>query len=95
MNTSPVTSWEGAEAYFTFGPNSFGVWLSVVLGVALFAAFIVYSMRHEKHSFKESVEKYPELVRKLEASSLKERAPAKPMPTLPAMPAMTMPNPES
>jgi len=95
MNTSPVTSWEGAEAYFTFGPNSLGVWLSLALGVALFVAFIAYSIRHEKHSFKESVAKYPELVRKLEASSLKERAPAKPLPTLPAMSAMTVPKTES
>ncbi|WP_199621792.1 hypothetical protein [Paenibacillus alkalitolerans] len=70
MNTSPITTWEGAEAYYTFGPNSFGVWFIFIAAVALFIGFIAYTVRHENHSFADSVAKYPELKRKVEASRI-------------------------
>ncbi len=53
MNTSPIDKWEGAADYFTFGPNSFGTWLFLVLAVVLFCAVIVRSMMHETRSYKE------------------------------------------
>ncbi|MCI3921003.1 hypothetical protein MO973_12235 [Paenibacillus sp. TRM 82003] len=92
MNTSPITSWEGAEAYFTFGPDSFGVWFSVIAAVVLFIGFIAYSVRHEKHRFAESVSRYPELREKLERSRYAPpREPEAPVPLpsiLPPMPSL-------
>ncbi|WP_373228822.1 hypothetical protein [Cohnella sp.] len=66
MNTSPIKSWEGVEAYFTFGPNSLGVWVVLILAVALFIGFIAYTIRHEKHCFEESLKLFPELQKKLD-----------------------------
>ena len=36
MNTSPITKWEGAEAYFTFADNP-----TIVLGLLSLSAIIV------------------------------------------------------
>lgn len=59
MKTSPITSWENVGAYFTFGPASFGMWLSLVLAVAVIGVLIMTMMRHERLSFKETEDLYP------------------------------------
>lgn len=48
---SPITSWEGAEAIFTFAdsPGMIGLILTLSIGVTLFA--IVATVRHERQSY--------------------------------------------
>lgn len=48
---SPITTWEGAEAYFTFAdrPLVLGLILAVAVGLTVFA--IYSTIRHEKHSY--------------------------------------------
>ncbi|MBX5442584.1 MAG: hypothetical protein IRZ32_13795 [Solirubrobacteraceae bacterium] len=53
MNTIPIDGWEGATQYFTFGADSFGVWLFLVLAVLLFLTVIVRAITHEGRSYKE------------------------------------------
>lgn len=50
MNSSPITSWEGAGAYFTFADNP--VMLGLLFGLAVFVTVgvIVAMVVHEKHS---------------------------------------------
>lgn len=52
MNSSPITTWEGAEAYFTFADKP-GV-LYVILAVAVIMCFgtIVAAGFHETEAFK-------------------------------------------
>ncbi len=51
MNTSPITTWEGAEAYFTFA-NSPGM-ISIILILSVIATFgaIAVAAIHEKHAY--------------------------------------------
>lgn len=48
---SPITSWEGAEAYFTYADSgtALGVWL--VVAIALFVGVIAATYIHENRSF--------------------------------------------
>ena len=48
---SPITSWEGAKAIFTFAnsPDVIGLILTLSVLVTLFA--IVASIRHENHTY--------------------------------------------
>ncbi|MBM7570180.1 hypothetical protein [Aquibacillus albus] len=62
MKTSPITSWEGAEAYFTFGPASMGVFLSLIIGVVILAGLLVRMVRHENESFERAIHLYSEYV---------------------------------
>jgi hypothetical protein len=51
MNTSPITTWEGAEAYFTFANEPLAIWVTLGLSaVAVLAAIIVGSL-HEKECY--------------------------------------------
>ncbi|MFV2048322.1 hypothetical protein KDJ21_026120 [Metabacillus litoralis] len=68
MKTSPITSWENIGAYFTFGPASFGMWLSLVLAVIMVGALIMTMMRHERHSFTETENLYPRIQEELKVS---------------------------
>lgn len=68
MNTSPITSWENIGAYFTFGPASFGMWLSLVLAVVVVGMLIITMMRHERHAFEETAEFYPSIQEELKVS---------------------------
>ena len=68
MNTSPITSWENVGAYFTFGPESVGMWLSIVLAVAAVGVLIMMVMRHERHAFEETAELYPSIQEELKVS---------------------------
>jgi hypothetical protein len=47
---SPITSWEGAEAYFT-GAGGATPALLLILAVAFTVAAIVYGARHESHAY--------------------------------------------
>ncbi len=74
MNTSPITDWEGAEAYFTFGPNSPGVWISLIVAALIFVWLFVRMIRHENHSFNSVLEHYPNVHHELELENAYEHA---------------------
>jgi len=47
MDTSPISSWDDVSAFFTWGAESFGVWLFIILGVVLFVGMIAWAVKHE------------------------------------------------
>lgn len=51
MAASPITSWEGAEAIFTFAdkPGMIGLILALAVIVTVFA--IIATVKHENHSY--------------------------------------------
>ncbi|MEA1050003.1 hypothetical protein U5801_09295 [Lamprobacter modestohalophilus] len=51
MNSSPITSWEGASAYFTFADSPAMLVLLFLLSVLVTVGVIAAMMVHEKHSF--------------------------------------------
>jgi hypothetical protein len=53
MDTAPVDSYENAAEIFTFGADSVGMWIFLVLAVLLFAGLIVRMAAHERRSFAE------------------------------------------
>ena len=53
MNTSPIDTYDGAEAYFTFGPDSVGMWIFLVLAAAAFIYVGVRAMQFENEGFAE------------------------------------------
>jgi hypothetical protein len=57
MNTSPIDTYDGADAYFTFGPDSVGMWIFLVLAVAAFVFVGVRAMQLENAGFDDVVEK--------------------------------------
>lgn len=48
---SPITSWEGAEAIFTFADSPVVVAFILVLAVVATAGVIVATIRHETKSY--------------------------------------------
>ncbi len=52
MNTSPITTWEGAEAYFTFADKPALLVLFVLAGIAACVWTIVSMAKHETKSSK-------------------------------------------
>ena len=56
---SPIDSYEGAGVVFTFGGNSFGVWLFFVLAVLLFIGFFARMVQHENKAYKAIIEHTP------------------------------------
>lgn len=52
MNTSPITSWEGAEAYFTFADKPGVLMLIFLVSVVVTIGVIVSAARHENESYK-------------------------------------------
>ena len=56
MNTSPIDTYDGAEAYFTFGPDSVGMWVFLVLACALFVYVGVRAAQFEGKHFAEVTE---------------------------------------
>jgi hypothetical protein len=56
VNTSPITTYDGAEAYFTFGPDTVGTWIFVVLAALLFVWAIVRAVRMESRSLAHAAE---------------------------------------
>ena len=53
MDTAPVDSYENAAEIFTFGADSVGMWIFLVVAVLLFAGRIVRMATHEQRSFAE------------------------------------------
>jgi hypothetical protein len=51
MHSSPITSWEGAAAYFTFADKPFVVGFVFTLSVIVTLVVIGAMILHEKHSF--------------------------------------------
>ncbi|MCA0961287.1 hypothetical protein [Salipiger bermudensis] len=51
MNTSPIESWEGAEAVFTFADKPAILILFLLLAVAITAGTIIIAAVHEKHAY--------------------------------------------
>lgn len=56
MNTSPIDTYDGADAYFTFGPDSVGMWIFLVLAVAAFLYVGVRAVQLENAGFDDVVE---------------------------------------
>ncbi|EAU42082.1 hypothetical protein FP2506_16654 [Fulvimarina pelagi HTCC2506] len=56
MNTSPITKWEVAEAYFTFANSSFGISVCFAASVAIVAFSIWYGTWHETKDFAKHVD---------------------------------------
>ena len=52
MNSSPITSWEGAGAYFTFADSPGMLYLILVLAVVMCFGTIVVAAKHEAEAFK-------------------------------------------
>lgn len=52
MSGSPVTSWEGVEAYYTYADSPFMIALFLVLSCAVVVGVIVHSIKHETVAFK-------------------------------------------
>jgi hypothetical protein len=61
MNTSPIDTYDGAEAYFTFGPDSVGMWIFLVLAFVLFVYVGVRAMQLEQRGFAEVTDGHPEV----------------------------------
>lgn len=51
MHSSPISTWEGAAAYFTFADNPMVIGLIFVLSVIATFAVVGVMIAHEKESF--------------------------------------------
>jgi hypothetical protein len=51
MHSSPISTWDGAAAYFTFAHSPSVVGLIFILAVAATVGVIGVMFAHEKHSF--------------------------------------------
>jgi hypothetical protein len=52
MDTSPITSWEGAEAYFTFADKPGIMYAILAASVTICFGTIVMAAIHETEAFK-------------------------------------------
>ena len=52
MDSSPITSWEGAAAYFTFADMPGMLYLILALAVIACFGTIVMAAKHETEAFK-------------------------------------------
>ncbi|MEM8553693.1 MAG: hypothetical protein AAGF71_02590 [Pseudomonadota bacterium] len=55
MNGSPITSWEGAEAYFTFADSPTMITIFLVGAVVVCFGAIFYGGMHESEAYKENM----------------------------------------
>lgn len=51
MNASPITSWEGVTAYFTFANNPTAISIILTLSVLATLGIIVASVVHENKTY--------------------------------------------
>lgn len=58
MNTA-IDSWDGATAVFTFGPDSLGAVLSVIIAVGLLVWFFAKMITHENRVYAQIIAKEP------------------------------------
>lgn len=52
MNSSPITTWEGAQAYFTFADNPTAIWVFFILSVLVTVGVLASAVAHENESFR-------------------------------------------
>jgi hypothetical protein len=52
MNGSPITAWEGVEAYFTFADRPFLIGVCLALTAIVTLGVIIHSAKHETAAFK-------------------------------------------
>jgi hypothetical protein len=52
MNGSPVTAWEGVEAYYTFADRPFLIAVCLVAMAIITLGVIIHSAKHETAAFK-------------------------------------------
>ncbi|WP_425053067.1 hypothetical protein [Psychromarinibacter sp. S121] len=51
MNTSPITSWDGAEAIFTWADSPTMMAIALIGALAVTVGAIVYAASHDKHAY--------------------------------------------
>ncbi|SFG20708.1 hypothetical protein [Neptunomonas qingdaonensis] len=51
MNASPITSWEGAEAYFTFADNPTAMAIILGLSVVVTVGAVIATIIHENETY--------------------------------------------
>ena len=51
MSASPIASWEGAGAVFTFGPESVGMWIILTITFAVVVGVVARMIIHENRTF--------------------------------------------
>jgi hypothetical protein len=51
MNVSPITIWEGAEAYFTFADSPVAMAIILTVAVVVTVGAVVASVIHENHTY--------------------------------------------
>jgi hypothetical protein len=56
MNTAPFSSWDDATSLVPWGPESFGIWLFLVVAVVMFLAMLVRAVQHENEAMIHVVE---------------------------------------
>lgn len=61
MNSAPLTSWEGVEAYFTFADKPGVLVLLFCLALAATIVGIFLTVRHENHSYAQPTDELPHL----------------------------------
>lgn len=61
MDSAPLTSWEGVEAYFTFADKPGVLILLFCLALAATVVAIYLTVRHENHSYAQATEELPHL----------------------------------
>jgi hypothetical protein len=54
MDTAPIDSYEDAADIFTFGADSFGMWVFLVFAFVVFLAMIIRMVTLEQASFAET-----------------------------------------
>jgi hypothetical protein len=54
MDTAPIDSYENASDIFTFGADSFGMWLFLILAAVLFVAMLIRMVTLERNNFIEA-----------------------------------------
>ena len=62
MNTSPITSWEGAEAYFTFADKPGILIFIFCLAMAATIVAVYLTARHEKISYNKPTSDLPHIM---------------------------------
>jgi len=55
MNGSPITTWEGAEAVFTFADNPTAIMIILILSAIGCFGAILYGGKHEAEAYKAKI----------------------------------------
>lgn len=53
MNASPVTNWEGVEAYFTFADKPTVLIFILAIAIGVTCAAIAFTFSHENESYQD------------------------------------------